>query len=227
MASKIVQTIDRKEPAEPTTPERLLDAAERLFAEKGYGSTSVRDITNLAGTNLASVNYHFGGKQNLYASVFQRMLKVLRDHRIAGLEKVIHEPGVDLKAILHTFSRVFLEPLVEGSRGPRMMQLFMREMVEPLLPRGMIVSELFEPISLAFREALSQECPGVGGEEARLCMISIVGQLVHVLLTFQMYRDAGRTEFPVKDIQQVIDHVVQFAAAGVRECAAGNTGEEG
>lgn len=222
-----MQAIDRKEPTEFTTPERLLDAAEELFAEKGFGSTSVRDITNLAGTNLASVNYHFGGKQNLYASVFQRMLEVLREHRIAGLKKVIHQPGADLKAILQTFSRVFLEPLVEGSRGPRMMQLFMREMVEPRLPRGMIVSELLEPISLAFREALSRECPGLGDEEARLCMISIMGQLIHVLLTFQMYRDAGRAEFPVKDIQQVIDHVVQFAAAGVRECAAGNPGEEG
>jgi len=47
------------------THERILDAAQKLFAEKGLDATSVRDITTAAECNVAAVNYHFGGKENL------------------------------------------------------------------------------------------------------------------------------------------------------------------
>jgi len=48
------------------TRERLLDAAEKLFCQKGFEGTSIRDITAEAGCNIAAVNYHFGGKEKLY-----------------------------------------------------------------------------------------------------------------------------------------------------------------
>ena len=54
--------------------ERLLDAAEKLFCEKGYEGTSVRDITAEAGCNIAAVIYHFGGKERLYQEMFRRRL---------------------------------------------------------------------------------------------------------------------------------------------------------
>ncbi len=116
-----------------STPERILEAAEALFAARGYGDTSVRDITVLAGTNLASVNYHFGGKENLYVAVFRRVLKRLREHRIRGLEELLARPDLTLETVLETFSRLFLEPL-EGGRGRAHVQLFLWEMLESHLP---------------------------------------------------------------------------------------------
>ena len=56
----------------PDTRERLLDAAEHLFAHHGIGSTSLRSITAEAETNLASVHYHFGSKEALIEAVFAR-----------------------------------------------------------------------------------------------------------------------------------------------------------
>lgn len=56
--------------------ERLLVAAEALFSDQeGYRSATVRDITRKAGCNLAAVNYHFGGKSNLYGEVLLRRLQ--------------------------------------------------------------------------------------------------------------------------------------------------------
>jgi len=81
------------QPPDPNTPatgdarERLLDAAERLFAEHGFRAASVREITVAAGCNLAAVNYHFGGKLNLYREVFARRLRALRERRIAGVRQ--------------------------------------------------------------------------------------------------------------------------------------------
>jgi AcrR family transcriptional regulator len=56
------------------TREQLLDAAERLFARRGFDATSVREITGAAACNLAAVNYHFGGKRALYREAFRRRL---------------------------------------------------------------------------------------------------------------------------------------------------------
>ena len=51
--------------------ERLLDEAEALFSEKGYNAVTVREISAAADCNLASINYYFGNKKNLYLEVFR------------------------------------------------------------------------------------------------------------------------------------------------------------
>ena len=60
--------------AQTDTVERILDAAEALFAERGFAETSLRTITSTAGVNLAAVNYHFGSKKDLIQAVFARFL---------------------------------------------------------------------------------------------------------------------------------------------------------
>ncbi len=60
--------------AQSDTVERILDAAEILFAEKGFSETSLRLITSKAQVNLAAVNYHFGSKKSLIQAVFSRFL---------------------------------------------------------------------------------------------------------------------------------------------------------
>jgi len=53
------------------TRDRVLKAAERLFAERGFKKVTVRDICRAARANVAAVNYHFGDKQGLYREVLQ------------------------------------------------------------------------------------------------------------------------------------------------------------
>src|SRR5207247_5993504 len=76
---------DDRAGSRPETRERVLDAAERLFAERGFRATSIRDITAAARCNVAAVNYHFGGKVGLYREMFRRRLAALRERRVAGL----------------------------------------------------------------------------------------------------------------------------------------------
>ena len=75
------------------TRERLLDASERLFAERGFRSASVRDITRESSCNIAAVNYHFGGKANLYREVFLRRLRAMRKHRLDAIEAALSSAG--------------------------------------------------------------------------------------------------------------------------------------
>ncbi|TVP55269.1 MAG: TetR/AcrR family transcriptional regulator, partial [Halomonadaceae bacterium] len=60
--------------AQSETVDRILDAAEELFAERGFSETSLRMITSHARVNLAAVNYHFGSKKALIQAVFARFL---------------------------------------------------------------------------------------------------------------------------------------------------------
>ena len=63
--------------AQSETVERILDAAEQLFAEKGFAETSLRLITSKAGVNLAAVNYHFGSRDGLYLAVLENVQQYL------------------------------------------------------------------------------------------------------------------------------------------------------
>ena len=68
------------------TKKKLLDTAEKLFGEKGFEATSLRDITTEAQVNLAAVNYHFRSKRALMRAVFARRLEPLNQKRLALLE---------------------------------------------------------------------------------------------------------------------------------------------
>jgi AcrR family transcriptional regulator len=73
--------------AHSETVDRILDAAEILFAEKGFSETSLRMITGKAGVNLAAVNYHFGSKNALIQAVFNRFLAPLNQLMVEGLRE--------------------------------------------------------------------------------------------------------------------------------------------
>ena len=67
-----------------STKERILGAAEVLFAQRGFDGASLRQLTAAAGVNLAAVNYHFGSKDRLVEEVFRRRLDELNSRRQIG-----------------------------------------------------------------------------------------------------------------------------------------------
>ena len=66
------------------TKTRILETAESLFARHGYAATSLRDITEAAGANVAAVNYHFGSKEALLVAVLDRTVGPIGPRRIAS-----------------------------------------------------------------------------------------------------------------------------------------------
>ena len=95
------------------TVQRILDAAEVLFAQKGFAETSLRAITSRAGVNLAAVNYHFGSKEALIQAVFERYLTPFcqaLDAKLEELEGETRSGGeVPLEKLFTVASRLALE----------------------------------------------------------------------------------------------------------------------
>ena len=79
------------------TRTQILDAAERLFAERGFRGTSVRAITDSAGANLAAVGYHFGSKAELLTAVIRRVIEPITAAQGAGLDHAADDRGQELR----------------------------------------------------------------------------------------------------------------------------------
>jgi AcrR family transcriptional regulator len=202
------------------TRDRILTAARELFAEKGFDATSVRDITTEAGCNVASVNYHFGGKDNLYLETFRSMLTVLRDRRLEMMgDLMAREPSPSLEEFVETFAVIMLEPLVEDSRGRMFLNLVSREMISPRLPHGVLFEEFFEPMMERATAALERVGPPLDAASARMCVMSLVGQLLHILKTHHLLADLGQTDLMPMGHTDLIAHFVRFSVGGLHACS--------
>lgn len=207
------------------TRERLIEVAERLFAERGFTATSVRHITAEAGCNLAAVNYHFGGKDQLYEEVFRRRLEATRGQRLESIRQTVAEAGgsPSLEALLRSFATAFLEPFMTTSEGRQWHRLMRRELHEPHLPQGMFVGGIITPVYEELAAALVRVAPGLDLETARYCTYSVVGQLVQLLRVERYAEEPGFERVPKVSLPELIDHVVLFSTAGVRAAAAQRT----
>lgn len=207
-------------PDNAETRERILCAAERLFAEQGYGATSIRDITAEADCNVAAVNYHFGGKDKLYVETFRRLLVDLRDRRISSMRRdmsTVADPT--LEYFLESFANAFLEPLVDGSRGRLLLSFFANEMTGAHLPPGLFLEEFIRPMVQVTTEGLDRTGPPLDPQIARMCMMSIVGQLLHTLKALPFFSNPEGPHMVPTDLNDHIRHVVRFSAGGIRAYA--------
>lgn len=203
------------------TRARILEAAERLFAERGFDAASVRDITGEAGCNVAAVNYHFGSKENLYLETFRRLLGELRDRRIervrADMEANGGEPS--LERLLESMAAAFLEPFIEKARAWRLMGFMEHELIDPRLPPQVFIGEFLRPLLDAAVEALRRVGPPLEPMAARLCVMSLVGQLLHVVRAHHHFAAGGGIDIVPRDLGEHVRHIVHFSAAGIRACA--------
>jgi TetR/AcrR family transcriptional regulator, regulator of cefoperazone and chloramphenicol sensitivity len=204
-----------------TARERLLDAAERLFAARGYRATSVRALTSEARCNLASVNYYFGGKEGLYRETFRRRLAALREQRIAGIRRAMMTGTVgdpSLERTLRAFTNAFLEPHLDQSGGRRLIRLFSRELLDPHLKPGTLQREMVEPVRREMTGAIQAACRGIDARSARRCVHSLVAQLAHVVQMRNAPGSVRDLDFRGTSLAAAVDHIVRFTAAGVRAC---------
>jgi AcrR family transcriptional regulator len=145
--------------------ERILDAAEHLFARHGFYGVSVRDITEAAEVDVALVNYHFGSKRELFAAVFQRRAEMLNPERLARLEEVRRAalPGVPtLEDIVNSFTYPLLERSARGGPGWKSYFALVAQVNNSPEWGPVLMTQYFDPLVerliAALREALP-DCP--------------------------------------------------------------------
>lgn len=204
------------------TRERLIRAAEALFARKGYARTSVRDITREASCNVAAVNYHFSTKHNLYRETLTRRIRALRDQRISSLERTVAEAGgkASLEAVLGSFAEAFLEPLVDESRGRMLVELLTRELLDPQLPPTFFLSEMILPVEDALTRAILATQSSIPARNIQMCIHSFVAQLIHLVRIRRLTQLASQGAPLDFSLPELVHHIVRFTSAGIRAYGA-------
>src|ERR687891_570366 len=135
--------------ARGSTRERILDAAEQRFAEEGFAGTSLREITSLAGVNVAAVHYHFGSKEELLRAVLSRIVEPVNRERVELLqeaEAAAAPNGPSVEAILEAFIAPDLRVIRDlGERGAVITRFIGRSYTEPTeLVRRMVAEQFGE-----------------------------------------------------------------------------------
>ena len=198
--------------------DRLLNSAEELFCEHGFEGTSIRDIAALAGCNIASVNYYFGGKQQLYEQVWRRHLIPLRDLRIASIEKIISQNNTkpSLEDLVKSFAESFAGSMIDIQKTSRLSKLMAREYINKHLPANMFINEVMMPTVNAMQKALIQAFPNLDETKIPFIVFSLIGQLVHLVHVKDIFETSTDEETQkMFDFTEIINHIVKFSCAGI------------
>ena len=208
----------------PRTGERLLDAAARLFAERGFHGSTSRDIAQRARANLASANYHFGSKEDLYLAVLRTQFAAIRERLERG-------GAVPPPSELDRLSRTQLERLLrlrirttaEFLLGPPPAlhaPLMIREMIDPSRALPVIVEEFIRPQIAEMGGLLTRLEPGLSRLDIENCVFGTMGQILFYSLTkpAQLLLH-GRSEYPRGFARQIADHVAEFSLGGLHRLA--------
>ncbi|HMO27259.1 MAG TPA: CerR family C-terminal domain-containing protein, partial [Tepidisphaeraceae bacterium] len=155
-----------------TTRKRLIEAAGSVFGEVGYRQARVRDIVRRAGANIAAINYHFGGKESLYAAAMRY-----------GMEQVSMRPEPpdpalspehQLRALVHRLLQSMLDDRRPAWHGAMMA----REMIEPTPMLNEVIESVIRPMSDAFTRVV-RVLIGADVDKATLDLAvrSVIGQI--------------------------------------------------
>ena len=193
------------------TKEKLLDAAERLFSERGYDATSLRQIIAEAGVNLAATHYHFGSKEELLDELVLRKATPVNEERLKLLEQLEAEAGggrLEVERVLDAFLRPMSRRADENPRFVRLMGRIQAEGM--LLP---VVQRNFQPVISRFLSAMQKALPELPREEFLWRMHFMIGAMAHTM--------CGSPDFTMVSnvpagFQHRIEFLVRFLEGGFR-----------
>jgi AcrR family transcriptional regulator len=162
------------------TCERILETAERLFAERGFDGTSIRDVTAEAGVNLAAVHYHYRSKEALLAAVLARIIAPTNAERLRLLREAEEKPdGPQLPDVLRAFLLPDLRILRE--RGHTRARLIGRMFTEPNEAVHRLAMEQFSEVNACFVAHLQRLLTHLAEDEFKFRMQCVVAVLTFFL----------------------------------------------
>ncbi len=197
-----------------TTRERIIDAAGEIFARRGFDATTVREICQAAGANVAAVNYYFGDKQRLYVEA------VVRAHRWRMDRAKLPEWSVDTppEHKLRDFITTFIRRVRTGPDDTWHSRLVMREVGNPSAACEELVQSSIRPQFEMLSGILRELLPDVTNEEElHLTAFSIVGQCLFYHFADPVVRNLlDANEYEGLDVEKLAAHIATFSLAALK-----------
>jgi AcrR family transcriptional regulator len=199
-----------------STKERILGAAETLFAQHGFAGTSLRQVTSRADVNLAAVNYHFGSKENLINEVFRRRMDEMSQARLAALQAAASLPAAErLQGVLAAFIEPALALTLDRQGGSAFVRVLARAYAEKNERLRKFLSDNYGHVLREFSKSLADCLPELGKEQLYWRLDFVAGALTYAMADFgSIRRPAGVSD--KAHCQRAATELIAFAAAGLK-----------
>jgi AcrR family transcriptional regulator len=155
------------------TRDRIVKAAERLFAERGYDGTSIRAIVAKARVNQAAINYHFDGKDGLYREVLRTAFRSMTADQVSHAQDM---KTMSREDALGEFIRRQLRPLMARDESSRHMRIFNWETVRPTPVFRSLVAEEAAPFMGVAADLVRRFMPDADRRTLTVASIWLIGQ---------------------------------------------------
>ena len=201
-----------------STKNKILDAAEILFANKGFNGTSLREITSQAEVNLAAVNYHFGSKKELIKAIMSRYMNELSPR----LESALHALYLEKEqpTLIKVFS-TFLDPLLhlnsfKDNGTSTFLQLLGRGFTDNQGFLRWFLTTQYPGVFTYFTQAVQKAYPELSKEEMFWRLHFTMSTIIFTMSSSDALIDIAQSDFDREvDIAGVIKKVIPYVAAGV------------
>lgn len=202
-----------------TAQDAILDAAERLFAARGFARATIKEIGSEAGVNSALLYYYFGDKEGLYRAVLQRLVEGLVARTSGSLDRA-GPPDARLHRLLEAQAEVLLE-------HPHFPKLFLRELADHDAAQAVEALHLLAATTFRRLCDLIRKGQRAGLFRAdldpRFAAISTVAQVAYFFMArpvIGILLDQGTTGFTPKQARAFARHAADFALAALAPPAA-------
>lgn len=200
------------------TRTRIVDAAERLFAEHGYHAVSLRTIMGLAQVNVAAAHYYFGSKQNLLQAVLDRRAAPINQARKERLLACMDRNGkvAPVEKILEAYIGPALEVCADPG-GWLFVRVSALASVDPSPDVQDIMQVSYDETAKLFVDTLRRACPRLKEADLYWRLNCVYGAMLYLRANNgRVARILNRKTQPLdaRAVQEAVRHVIPFLAAG-------------
>jgi AcrR family transcriptional regulator len=203
--------------ASDQTRTAILNAAERLYADRGFGDVTLRDIVAAADVNLAAVNYHFGSKDELIAELFVTRSIATNRERLNELKAAEAAGGgrAEIDAIL----RALVGPTLRGCLGPdrersTAARFMIRASIESVPPIRRIKNREIDHLK-KFAAAMRRSLPGCGEVNLYWGLHFALAMAHHTIRESERLTKLSEGLCDLDDVAGIIERVVAVAVTAL------------
>jgi len=201
------------------TRQRLLNVAAELFAEQGFNHVTVRELCQVAGANVAAVNYHFRDKLGLYKEVVEMAAAAMNRSKEEVIEATEPLPPEER---LRTYIRLTLHHLLDPHEDSWMEKLIAREMMDPTPALDLIVEKGIKPTSRRMGVMVAEllHAP-LSDDRVWQCFLSVQAQCLFYKMSKPVSARMAPAgfEYTPEVIESLAAHIADFSLAGIRAIA--------
>jgi AcrR family transcriptional regulator len=203
------------------TRQRILDCAEKLFADAGFHATSVRDIATLAECQFALIGYHFGAKSELLDHVLARRSSVLNEERMERLERLRdlnNGRPIAIRALVEAFVGAIMDRAGQGDAG---WSNYTRLIAAIAISAewSYLTDKHFNHVARQYVAEMKRSLPKITDERLHQAFFFLLGAMCTVCARPDRVETLSQGRFGSKEVSHMTECLFTFLAGGITAVA--------